>query len=474
MFICLLDENNTPYIGLYNNQNVFCHYVSMLQRLHSSPKLNSLLNNPDLHNMIASRVSQLNLTNIDKQTITQFIRDTVEPIREYASLCFNNSLKRCSTAQALVKLPESTERLDTLPESIVHENLKHMLEQYYSQYVSDAGHKGYFNDYNLVYLVIPIIYILFPNQFKNIVCEIGTRSVNYNTLISTVATMLTSDESAFYKHPYCDIEVALYQHMMNNNPWLKSPELDIQFQPFIATTIGVSCSKEDLGGHSIAIVKGKDGKFYIFDDDNSFNTIEEYYDARMHNIYELSLKDIDLKNIIIINGLLGGSLTYDGEDGLVLNDVTDDKPNGAPEGFAARASRWVLRFGYKLKDYYGVNVNFKDSIDLKKSLTEIDNATHAYRSSYMNGGDVYSDDDTFTTTFRVIDDNIYKEGVRMGVVLGIGLALAGAVVLIVIVVIVRRRSLSVPVGTRRVRNKDIMKNVGMKDSHDIVDIHVKV
>ena len=80
----VVDRNGTIYIGLHNYYNSFCYYISSIQCLHSSKKLNTILVDRGLNSFSGGKVDR---SEKDEDIIVQKL---FSMLRIYADIDENN------------------------------------------------------------------------------------------------------------------------------------------------------------------------------------------------------------------------------------------------------------------------------------------------------------------------------------------------------------------------------------------------
>ena len=153
-------KNGTHHITLVNYDNSFCYWISVLQRLHSSPTLNK-------------RVIEYFSSNPDPNKIETIL---LKPVYSYAQL-ENTSL----TKDDILK---------------VYQEIINFMSEYIPQIVSDNAKHGYVPHYLLNDYSCPIIYSLFPNDFSTILNEIHIAILNFNSTSYSVEHAM-KNESPF-------------------------------------------------------------------------------------------------------------------------------------------------------------------------------------------------------------------------------------------------------------------------------------
>lgn len=337
MILYIIDKNNTPYIGLNNHKNSFCHYIVVLQRLHSSQTLTKEIDNYFSNNNYSQIISQLKQIIDNPENCLEFINNSLKPLYEYSKL------KPINTTQTVVTTDKTIDTSN--PEYQVYNNIKQQLENFFQKYVSSNGYNGYISKYNLIYFFIPIIYLLFKNSFQQIINELQVHSSNFVINSSTVFDILMTD--SFFNSPYNKYTYELFNYFINNSNEWKSLQ---NISNFIITYIDVYPNAESTGGHALNLIKGKDNNYYIIDDQNYISPLEEYYKQRVTNLYQLAIYDISTNDLSKINQILQSKTEN--------NDVA----------FLARTSRYVLNFSHK----FNIQNYISNSLSGGLILEEID------------------------------------------------------------------------------------------------------
>lgn len=276
--------NNTLHIALFNYENSFCHHIAVLQRLHSSPTLNNLLNKYE------------NINDISKD---QYIIDIIYPVHLYAKYKGDND----------------DEELQ------LYTNMKQYYSYFVQKYVSSVGMNGYLPLNVLVYIFMPVIYNIFPNDFQTIISELHMDKIDFNTIEYVVKDIIINESNAFFKNEFTQKQYDLYNVMIKElpNKFVK--------KQFVSAVLEVYPNKDKTGGHAITLIKSIDNSFYIIDDQNSISKLEDYYTLRKSRLYYISVRDIDEITIANINAILHANCT--------LSDEC---------AFSKRVSRYELNF----------------------------------------------------------------------------------------------------------------------------------
>ena len=347
--------NNTLHIALFNYENSFCHHIAVLQRLHSSPTLNKLLNKYE---------------NIHDISNDSYIIDMIYPVHLYAKYKGNDD-----------------------EELQLYTNMKKYYSYFVQKYVSSVGMNGYLPLNVLVYIFMPVIYNIFPNDFQTIISELHMDKIDFNTIEYVVKDIILNESNAFFKNEFTQKQYDLYKVMIKElpNKFIK--------KQFVSAVLEVFPNKDKTGGHAITLIKSIDNSFYIIDDQNSISKLEDYYTLRKSRLYSISVRDIDEITIANINAILHANCT--------LSDEC---------AFSKRVSRYELNFEHNF-------ITVGES-DLLKKEFKYDTQECGYGCDCMNNNSEssfhppdyeYKDDSNYGGFIRFIC--IFIFGVIIGVIL---------------------------------------------------------
>lgn len=291
--------NGTWHIALYNYENSFCHHIATLQRLHSSPTLNRLLRNTTLPD-------------------DDYIRMIIEPVRIYASY-----VGSIGGGASLGISGGDNSLLSSPTEEMIYNQMKDYYTTFVNDYVSSVGRNGYSPMYVLIYLFVPVVWTLFPDDFEAIISELHIDKINFLNVEATVKDIITGP-SAFLQERFVEHQYELYTKMIEVLP--------TEFHPkhFVSTVMEVFPNREHKGGHAITLLRGMDENFYVIDDQNSISKLEDYYMLRESRLYSITLRDIDEITVANINAILHAKCA-----------ISDDQAIGK------RVSRYELNFEHK-------------------------------------------------------------------------------------------------------------------------------
>lgn len=244
--------NNTYHIALYNYENSLCYHVSVVQILHTSPTLNKLL----------ETINSIN---------NEYINDILKPLIIYNKY-----------------IPDDNELS-------IYEQIK----DYYKYFVNKYLTKGYIDGYSainvLVYIFIPAIYFLFPNDIYNILSEIHINPIHFNNIEYVIKNIILTDN--YFIEPYCNEQYNLYKKFINE---VDLNKIDYK-NKFVASTLEIFPQKKNINGHAITLIKTQN-MYYIIDDQNSISELKDYFPGR--NIDHIYIKNIDEESINEVSNIM--------------------------------------------------------------------------------------------------------------------------------------------------------------------------
>jgi len=252
----IISINNTRHIALYNTGNVLCHYVTILQKLHGSPILNTLLSNLDA-----------DIKNISNMSIDDSL---LIPVIMYAKLNESNE------TEIYMQIREALE----------------MLSNYAFSY--DVLENGYYPHYVLLYYYLPILYSKFPNEFPKIIEEIYITNMGLSTVEYYVKDIIMSSNGLLKREQDKYLIFNLYFNMIKSYTFNSSGK-------FCCGILEVYTGRNGSLGHAISLIQSIDNNFYIFDDQIHIEPIDHYLNIYCERIKELIIRDIDFPTIELIN-----------------------------------------------------------------------------------------------------------------------------------------------------------------------------
>ena len=290
--------SGTFHIPLFNHDNKFCYWVSVIQRLHSSPTLNEC-------------VIDYFTSNRDKENKEVF-NILLKPIHIYAKLDRTNM-----TSKDMVKTYKDMN--DYMNEYIDEQNIIH-----------HCAKNGYLPHYVLCYHYCPIIYKLFTDRFEQILNEVHIDRTNFETSDDVVLATITEIQP-FLKNKDDSIYIAsLYSEMVK---YIAKNIKEIRLMPFTTATVELTPNKDSVGCHAITLIYGNSNiepnknDYFIVDDNRTITPFVEYYKNRKEKIYELAFRDVN--DVIASN----------------LNDLLHNEADVSTSvKLSSRITRYVLNF----------------------------------------------------------------------------------------------------------------------------------
>ena len=289
--------SGTFHIPLFNHDNKFCYWISVIQRLHSSPTLNDCV---------------IDYFSSNHENNREIFKILLEPIYIYAKFDRTNM-----TSQDIVKTYKDMN--DYMNEYIDERNIIH-----------HCAKNGYLPHYVLCYHYCPIIYELFRDKFEKILNEIHIDRTNFETSDDVVLATIT-DIQPFLQNKDDSLYIAsLYSEMTK---YIAKNIKEIKLMPFTTATVELTPNKDSVGCHAITLIYGSSNinpnkdDYFIVDDNRTITPFAEYYKNRKEKIYELALRDIN--DVISSN----------------LNDLLHNEADiSTSVKLSSRITRYVLNF----------------------------------------------------------------------------------------------------------------------------------
>ena len=258
----IITIQGTHHIPLYNYDNHFCYWNSVIQRLHSSPTLNA--------NLIQIE------TTINQTNTVEYIM--LKPVLIYAQL----EQTKLSNDEIISTYRKIINYMNATIPNLVHQN----------------GQNGYIPHYLLNFIYCPIIYALFPNDFINIMNEIHISKNEFDVSKNVVKDTLTTGNPFFANSTMTKRIIQLFDDMSD---YMGKELRDVQFslEPFTTAIFEIFPNKDQTGGHAITLIRGYSNleptniDYFLIDDQRAIDTFANYYKHREDRIYEISIKDID-------------------------------------------------------------------------------------------------------------------------------------------------------------------------------------
>lgn len=224
----------------------------------------------------------------------------------------------------------------------LYNRMKEYFDAFVPTMVKPTARNGYFPQQLLIYFMLPCVYILtraFEKSidktsdeseyilFKNIISELHIDSINFKRIEYVIADDISGENSYLDDVNYRNVMYGMYKQMLK-----RIPE-KIDMGPFVAATLEVFPNKDRTGGHAITLLKVKldemncrekqiervldDGSrmsvrsrecsnidYYIIDDHNSIESLENYYESRKDRLFEIVIREIDPIHVANINAIL--------------------------------------------------------------------------------------------------------------------------------------------------------------------------
>ena len=299
--------NNTYHVSVYNYENKFCYWVSILQRLHTSTTLNNLV---------------INDSSIDdnNENINSLL---MLPVKIYASMSIMSTTTNDETNDELITGGINAENILK-----VYTQLKNYFNNFIPKYVHQNAQNGYIPHFLLIYFYCPIIHKLYPQDFVKIINEIHINKNDFD-VSPTVAVDIITTANPFIINKFHQQAVNQYQEMMKTMTNIKS----ISLVPFVSATLEVFPNKDHTGGHAITLIYGNSNlepninTYYIIDDQRTIAKFADYYRDRNERIYEISIRNI--------NDAIAAELNK------ILHEESGISPNCK---FSARITQYVINF----------------------------------------------------------------------------------------------------------------------------------
>lgn len=237
----------------------------------------------------------------------------------------------------------------------IYESLRTYFPDFERDFIFERARNGYFPQYIMTTVFLPIIHALYKNSFELILRELTMDVIDFINIESSVDSIIMSDDQCYFHQKYRETQRKLYYDMMNNG----MPK-QIDRNAFCSAVLEVFPNKECTGGHAITLIKCKNDTYYIIDDQNMIDTLDNYFRLRKSRMHHISVRDIDEATIANINAFLHAKCKIDPECGI----STDC-------GFSKRVTRYELNFDHNFMNFDEVQL-LKDNL---KTDTEEANLT---------------------------------------------------------------------------------------------------
>lgn len=287
----ITSKNQTHHFGLYNHRNSYCHYIGVLQRLHSCPTLNSIL---------LSESSEFGISKLYQNSNSNFVIDT-----NYETLANNfnlpiNEVKYISNVMYPVFLYATFERSLT-NDTEIFDSIRQYFPNFESEFISANSRDGYFPETVLTTIFLPIVYKLFPSKFELILRELAIDVINFENICCEVNSIISNESRLFFSNGFDQIQLSYYNNMMSKLP------SKIEKNSFCAAVLEVFPEKES-GGHAVSLISciEPEETFYIIDDQHTISTLNDYINRRLERLYSITLRDVDEITVANLNAFIQG------------------------------------------------------------------------------------------------------------------------------------------------------------------------
>lgn len=280
-----IDVNDILYIGLFNEQNSICYYITMLQRLHSSKTLNRLISEKQFD---------------DKHPLYA--------VQLYSKINQGNKQNTFLSIQA---------------------NLNKMFSDVFDSSMLDGGDP--FTVLKAIF--IPLMVESFGVQnTKTILCEMNIEPLNLGGKIGNgFLSDNMNNSQKFFKDSNLDNKCKkIYSDNINQlvdySPYSK--------QPFTICNLNIFFNNDEgqlsrLGGHAVNVIKDDCDDFYIIDDSVNIRKIENYIASKPNRFNTFEFKDIDDENVRILKTKIG---KYENVNARIYKTVINFPKNGMSGG----------------------------------------------------------------------------------------------------------------------------------------------
>lgn len=232
----LIDADGIKYTVLRNHRQTFCYYITVIHRLHSSKTLNTLMTT-------------------SFGTITDpMSRKLMDVLRLYATSGDYDELKQYN---------------DVLEEVI-----------------NDEWKKGGYPTMLLLSLFVPIIHHYYPDYLIQILQEIRLERMHFHNTLESIEYFTNITNSQEY-----NANLNQWYHKMYES----LPDKYV-CDPF-KVGIMMMLMKNDGDGHAVALIKNKEGKLYVVDDDRYIVELQSYLSQRAHRIKSIEIRDLDSETV---------------------------------------------------------------------------------------------------------------------------------------------------------------------------------
>lgn len=280
-----ISVNDILYIGLFNEQNSICYYITMLQRLHSSKTLNQLISEKQFNE-----------------------KHPLYAVQLYSKINQKNKQNTFLSIQA---------------------NLSKLFSEVFEDSMLGGGEP--FTVLKAIF--IPLLIESFGLQHtKTILCEMNVEPLN---LGGKIGDGFLSDNMRNSQRFFKDVELdnkckKLYSDNVNQLvdyiPYSKQPFVICNLNIFFNDDEGQMSSH---GGHAVNVIKDDVNDFYIIDDSVNIRKIENYIASKANRFRMFEFKDIDDENVRILKTKIG---RYEDVNARIYKTIINFPKNGMSGG----------------------------------------------------------------------------------------------------------------------------------------------
>jgi hypothetical protein len=266
----IVSYNNTLHIAIFNYENHFCYHITEVQKLHSSPKLNSILKN-----------KYSNLNNIPDINVS---------LVEY--LLYPNIIYS--------KITNENESIDKTYK---------LINEYYKDLdnnVTNCAKSGYAPNVLLTTILLPAIAQIVDGR-DNFITIIGELSYNISYLDivdNAVENNITTDDGFLRDKKFKSILLDNFKKMKD---W-KISLSDFKSPPQNAVACSVlevfPIPNQTTNGHAINLFYTIDNKFLIVDSISIVDNVKKYINERIQGINRIIIRHVSSEYVDKINKIV--------------------------------------------------------------------------------------------------------------------------------------------------------------------------
>lgn len=277
--------NDVLYIGLFNEQNSICYYITMLQRLHSSKTLNRLISEEHFNE-----------------------KHPLYAVQLYSKINQGNKQNTFLSIQA---------------------NLNKIFSEVFDSSMLNGGEP--FTVLKAIFIPLLIDSIGVQNT-KTILCEMNIEPLNLGGKIGDgFLSDNMSNSQKFFKDTSLDNKC---KKIYSDNVNQLVDYIPYSKQPFVICNLNIFFNNDEgqlshLGGHAVNVIKDDFNDFYVIDDSVNIRKIENYIASKPNRFNTFEFKDIDDENVRILKTKIG---KYENVNARIYKTVINFQKNGMSGG----------------------------------------------------------------------------------------------------------------------------------------------